>query len=199
MTFQQELSSWFSLNHPTVAEPPQIGSKAPETPKIQPAQGRPAVITFLRHCGCPWAEKTFLNIREIAGDHRDIDFIAVSHSDQESTDNWLKALPQAGSEPANVKVVVDAEVEAYAAWGLGPASWAHVLSPWQLWNVYKLGQTEQIWNRPTESGSRWQMSGSYAVDAEHIVRWGRPMNRADEVPDFGEAVECALGRAESKL
>lgn len=161
--------------------------------------GRPAVITFLRHCGCPWAEKTFLNLRQIAGDYRDIDFIAVSHSDQNATDNWLKSLPQAGSEPSNLKVIVDDKSEMYAAWGLGPAGWVHVLSPWQLWNVYKVGKEEGIWNRPTESGSRWQMSGSYAVDKDHVVQWGGPMGRADEVPDFAVAVEAVKGKSESKL
>ena len=81
-------------------------------------------------------------MREAAKSHKDIDFIAVSHSDQESTDNWMKALPQSGSETSNLKVVVDDKVEIYQAWGLGAASFFHVLSPFQLWNVYKVNSLQ---------------------------------------------------------
>src|SRR4051812_49230502 len=119
MTFQQELSSWFAPRdpHPT-PPPPQIGSRAPSTPKI-PLSSAPLIITFLRHCGCPFAEKTFLNLRETARAHRAITFLAVSHSSQTATDAWLASLPQAGSETDNLKVVVDEGREAYRAWGLG--------------------------------------------------------------------------------
>src|ERR1700761_8280644 len=131
MTFQQELTSWFSPSRPPVSELPKIGDRAPTNPKLQLTSGRGTVVAFLRHCGCPWAEKTYLNLRDIAKERSDLDFIAVSHSDDSSTNNWLKALPQAGSEPANLRMVVDEKLEVYAAWGLGPAGWIHVLSPWQ--------------------------------------------------------------------
>lgn len=159
------------------------------------------MITFLRHCGCPFAEKAFLNLREIANKSHDIDFIAVSHSDESSTNTWLKSLPQSGSEPSNLRVIVDDKVEIYAAWGLGPSNYAHVLDPRSMYSVWKLGRNEGIWNRPTESGSRWQTAGSYAVDGDQIVRWGGPTQRADEIPDFARAVESlqSSGRAESKL
>lgn len=64
-----------------------------------------------------------------------------------------------------------------------------MLNPWSMWNVYVLGREEEIWNRPTESGSRWQTAGSWAVDGEGTVRWGGVAGSADEVRDFGEAVE----------
>ena len=189
MTFQQEISSWWSLKGPQLAEAPKIGSKAPDSPKLQLQEGTPAVITFLRHCGCPFAEKTFLNLREVAKDQKDIDFIAVSHSEESSTNAWLKSLPQAGSEPSNLRVMVDHAVEIYAAWGLGPSSYAHVLDPRSLYSVWKLGRDEGIWNRPTESGSRWQTAGTFSVDANGILRWGGPTQRADEIPDFEKAVQ----------
>ncbi len=68
----------------------------------------------------------------------------------------------------------------------------HVLNPWSLYSVYKLGKTEGIWNRPTESGNRWQTAGGWAVDGKGIVRLGGVAKTADEVPDFGEAMK-ALG------
>lgn len=72
-----------------------------------------------------------------------------------------------------MQVIIDSEWEIYAQWGLGVSSFWHVLSPWSMWSVYKLGKEEGIWNRSTESGSRWQTSGSFAIDKEGMVAWGR--------------------------
>ena len=90
-------------------------------------------------------------------------------------------------------VVVDEERKIYTAWGLGVAGWGHVLNPTGLWNAYKLGKDEGIWNRPTESGSRWQMSGSFGVDANGIVKWGQAAPSADWVPDFEETASAVRG------
>ena len=196
MSLKQELSSWIAPKAPETAQPPSIGSKAPDTPKLQLQPGRPAVIAFLRHCGCPFAEKTFLELREAAKAHKPVDFVAVSHSSEAATQAWLAALPQAGSEPRNLRVVVDESVEVYAAWGLGPSSYAHVLSPGSLYEVWRLGSEEGIWNRPTESGSRWQTGGFWAVDAGGVVRWGRAAERADDVPGFGEGARAVAGEGE---
>jgi hypothetical protein len=195
MTFQQELASWFAPKGSPATETPSMGFEAPQSPKLE-LSCNPTIITFLRHCGCPFAEKTFLNLREIAKSHRSTDFIAVSHSSNEATQTWLKSLPQHGSEPDNLRVVVDESREIYSAWGLGVSGYAHVLSPASMYQVWKLGREHNIWNRPTESGSRWQTSGSFAVDADGIVRWGGPASRADDVPTFKEAVTALEGNAE---
>lgn len=202
MTFQQELSSWFSPSSPEVANvPPSVGGKAPETAKLQVGGGSPTIVAFLRHCGCPFAEKTFLNLRDVAKGHRDINFVAVSHSSEEATNSWLRTLPQAGTEPSNLRIVVDEQLELYGAWGLGASGYAHVLSPGSMYSVWKLGRAEGIWNRPTESGSRWQTSGYFAVDGKGVVRWGGPAQRADDIPDFEQAVQAVAGdsRSEAKL
>jgi hypothetical protein len=191
MTLQQELSSWFApRDDKTIPDPPAVGSKAPSTSKIQLSLA-PLVVTFLRHCGCPFAEKTFLNLREVARGHRDTTFLAISHSSQTATDSWLASLPQAGSEPDNLQVIVDEGREAYTAWGLGVSGYSHVLSPGGLYGVWKLGREEGIWNRPTESGSRWQTAGSFGVDGTGVVRWVRVAERADEIPDLEEAAVAA--------
>lgn len=52
-----------------------------------------------------------------------------------------------------------------------------------------MGKKEGIWSRPTESGTRWQMSGSWAVDGKGVVRWGRLAKGADDVMDFSEGVK----------
>ncbi|KAI4210455.1 MAG: hypothetical protein LQ351_006681 [Letrouitia transgressa] len=188
MTLRQELSSWLSPTLITTQLAPLVGSKVPSTPNpaFPDLNGQPTIFTFLRHCGCPFAEKTFLRFRSAAFAHPNIQFIAISHSSQPSTNRWVEAV--GGTGP--VQVIVDPTRGAYAQWGLGVSSFWHVLNPWGLWNVYKLGKEENIWNRPTESGSRWQTSGSFAVDRKGIVRWGREAPSADWVPDFEEAVQA---------
>ncbi|KAJ7698946.1 hypothetical protein B0H17DRAFT_1006385 [Mycena rosella] len=186
MTFKQELSS-FRVPKAKATQPvPEIGSKAPSSPHLPmpSADGRPTVVTFLRHCGCPFAERTFRALRATAAHTPAVRFVAVSHSDRGATDRWLAAL--GGASP--VEIVVDAARDEFARWGLGLSSLGHFLSPAGLWAAYRLGKTDGIWNRPTESGNRWQVSGSFAVDGGGTVRWGGAMRRADEVPDFEEAV-----------
>jgi len=187
MTFQQELTSWRSPKAIKTSDPPAVGSQAPSTPKLSfPAKdGKPTVITFLRHCGCPFAEKTFQQLINASNKHPEINFIAVSHSDQEATDKWLVSV---GGQ-WEINVIVDYDRELYAQWGLGVSSAWHVLNPWSMYSVYTLGKKEGIWNKPTESGSRWQTSGSFAVDKDGVVRWVKVAKAADEIPDFAEAMK----------
>lgn len=137
------------------------------------------------------AEAAFLALRTAAAQHPDINFVAVSHSDQQSTDKWLEAVGGPGEGPSSsVNVVVDAERRVYAQWGLGTVSWGHLLSPSGLVGVWKLGREQRIWNRPTESGTRWQSSGNWAVDGEGYVRWGGAAARADDVIDVVAAISA---------
>ncbi|KAJ7180925.1 hypothetical protein C8R46DRAFT_985991 [Mycena filopes] len=188
MTLGQELRSFWppAGNDPQPA--PAIGVKAPSSDRllIPSADGRPIVITFLRHCGCPFAEKTFKAIRAAAEHHPHIRFIAVSHSEQGATDRWVDAL---GGSENSLEIVVDTDRKIFAQWGLGVSSFGHFMSPVGMWAAYRLGKEEGIWNRPTESGNRWQMAGSFAVDEEGILRWGRAMRSAAEIPNFEEGVE----------
>lgn len=55
--------------------------------------------------------------------------------------------------------------------------------------VFRLGREQNIWNRPTESGSRWQTSGVYAVDAAGTVRYSHPSQTTDDLGDFEEALK----------
>lgn len=116
----------------------------------------------------------------------------MSHSDQAATDRWLAALPEPSknSQP-NLQVIVDAEREAYAAWGLGTSSLWHVLG--SIPRVSKLAQEEGIRVRSTESGNRWQTAGNFGIDGQGIVRWSRKDERADDMPDFKQGVEAVLG------
>ncbi|KAF2639991.1 hypothetical protein P280DRAFT_469727 [Massarina eburnea CBS 473.64] len=193
MSWQTELSSWMFPSYLATSDPPAVGSKAPSSPQfVMPAtDGKPTIVTFLRHCGCPFAEKTYLSLRAAASQHPDVHCIAISHSDAPSTDRWLQSLSDSSQDSA-VNMVVDDERRIYAAWGLGVSSFWHVLNPWSLYSVYALGKQDNIWNRPTESGTRWQSAGSFAVAGDGTVKWSKPNVSADDVPDFEEALK-ALG------
>lgn len=91
-----------------------------------------------------------------------------------------------------VKVVIDEGRDLYAAWGLGLSSYWHALSPWAMYSAIRLGKDEGIWNRTTESGTRWQTSGVFAVDAAGVVQWSHVAKSADDVPNFDEVIK-ALG------
>ena len=208
-----ELQSWAFPSSLEVGELPAIGQRAPQHEKLQiPEDGKSTILTFLRHCGCPCivitpsfetafdqsvvvAEKTFLSMRDVASTHSDIHFIAVSHSGGPSTNHWVREIGGAG----NISVVIDPERESYAAWGLGVSSFWHVLNPWSLYSVYILGKKDGIWNRPTESGTRWQSSGSFGIDREGLVRWSKPSKSADEIPNFLEGIEATGGMADKPI
>lgn len=132
------------------------------------------------------AEKTFQQLRKEAGKHPEVNFVAVSHSDEGATKKWLDSVGGA----LDVKVIVDSERELYAKWGLGVSSAWHVLNPWSMYSVYTTGKQDNIWNRPTESGSRWQTSGSFAVDGKGVVTWSKVAKAADDIPDFQDALKA---------
>jgi hypothetical protein len=97
----------------------------------------------------------------------------------------------------NVQIIVDEARAMYAVFGLGVSSWWHVLNPWSMANVFKMGREENIWNRPTESGSRWQTAGVFAVDASGIVQYSHPAQTTDDLGDLQTAL--ASIRSVSKL
>ena len=73
---------------------------------------------------------------------------------------------------------------------MGTSSFWHVLG--SIPSVSKLGKEDGINVRPTESGNRWQTAGSFAVDGQGTVIWSRKDERADDMPDFKEAVDAVL-------
>ncbi|KAJ5999939.1 hypothetical protein N7481_000348 [Penicillium waksmanii] len=198
MTISQELSSFFSPSHVETSPAPEIGAKAPSCPELPfPADnGKPTIISFLRHCGCPVTEAAFLKMRTASAQHPDINFITVSHSDQQSTEKWLNAVGGSGSgsgDGSSVTMVVDADRQIYAKWGLGIVSWGHLWNLAGLASIWKMGREDGIWQRPTESGNRWQSAGSWAVDAEGYVRWGRAAVRVDDMVDIDAAIGALRG------
>ncbi|KAF3905479.1 hypothetical protein ABW20_dc0107162 [Dactylellina cionopaga] len=198
-TLKSEMASFSNpAEQPEVAAAIKVGDHFPESdqlPQLEHPDGRPVIITFLRHCGCPFAEKTFQALRAKADANQDIHFIAVSHSNQEDTDEWVVSVGGTG----DVDVVVDPHRTLYAKWGLGFGSYWANIGPMTLWKALKLGQEELIYNRPTKSGYRWQTAGSFAIDGDDgkTVRWVHVSQNAADVANFEDAMR-AVGKLKER-
>ncbi|KIL84709.1 hypothetical protein FAVG1_11936 [Fusarium avenaceum] len=170
--FWKELDSWKTPAAKEVGPTVEVGSKAPWAQQLRLPDGKP----------------TLLSLADLSDKVPNVHCVAISHSSEEATDKWL---PQVGGT-WNVDVVIDEERNLYANWGLGISSTWHAVNPLTLWNVFNLGKNEGIWNRPTESGSRWQTSGAFAVDRDGTIRWAQVARTADDLPDLKAAI-TALG------
>jgi hypothetical protein len=167
------------------AEPPALGDRAPALPDPGLVGGRSAVIAFLRHTGCPFAEATMIALRDMPGE---LDRVAISHAPPDATARWCEAVGGCGK----VRVLGDPGRESYAAWGLGRSSLAHFMGRRSLSEVGRLAG-RGIRNRHPD-GTRWQQAGTFAVDARGIVRWRHIPGHAGELPDLADAAEAALVR-----
>jgi hypothetical protein len=170
----------------SVAAVPAVGDPAPGLPVE--LGGRPSVVLFLRHVGCPFAEATFLRAREAADAHPGTRWIAVSHGADDQTRRWCEAV--AGG-PGPVEVVVDEDRAVYAAWGLGRTSLGHFLGRRSLGEAVRLAR-EGIRNRHP-SGTRWQSAGTFGVGADGTVRYVHVPEHAGDLPDPGTAAGAAMG------
>ena len=141
------------------ASPPKPGEAARELPEPGLEPDRPAVVAFLRHTGCPFAEATARALREAAA-AQPIAWVAVSHASTAATARWRDAI--GGLD--GVSVLIDPERIHYATWGLGRTSLTHFMGRRSLAEVARLAR-HGIRNRHPD-GTRWQGAGTFAVDGE---------------------------------
>ena len=102
-------------NAVAIAALPEVGRKAPAEP---PTSGWPTLLIFLRHPGCPFAEATLRQLRQLAAERRDVNCVAVAHGQPEPGRKWCQAIGGIGS----VRWIEDPERKLYGAWGLGLTS-----------------------------------------------------------------------------
>lgn len=171
--------------HPTAA-PPDLGAKVPELPALRPQ--RPAVVAFLRHVGCPFAEATVREMAALVSAHPALDFIAVTHSGEEPSRRWCDAFGGA----AGVQLVADPERAHYAAWGVGLSDRHHFAGKESLAAVWRL-LDRGIHNR-WASGTRWQAAATFAVDRAGLLRWRHQPAHAGDLPPLDDAI-AALSEA----
>jgi hypothetical protein len=166
---------------------PEIGEPARRLPPPGVETAKPAVVAFLRHTGCPFAEATMHALREAASEQPEIEWIAVSHAGAQPTQAWCEAVGGRGG----VHVLLDPERVFYGAWGLGRTSLGHFMGLRSLSEVKRLASSG-IRNRHPH-GTRWQRAGTFAVDTDGIVRWRHVPEHAGELPDL-EAAAAALAK-----
>ena len=161
--------------------PPQPGDHAPSLP-VALGDGRPAIVAFLRHTGCPFAELTVRMLRDAALRSPQVQWIAISHAPEEATERWSRAVGAEG-----VRIASDPSRRAYADWGLGSTSLGHFLGRRSLVAVGGLAR-RGIRNRHPH-GTRWQSAGTFALDDRAIVRWRHLPAHAGDLPDLASALK----------
>jgi hypothetical protein len=166
---------------PPLAQAPAPGDSAPPLP-VALERGRPAVVAFLRHTGCPFAEQTLRLMREAAAGAPEVQWVAISHAPGQPTSRWCEAIGGAGA----VQLASDPSRSAYAAWGLGRTGLGHFLGRRSLAAVGELARRGVRNRHPT--GTRWQSAGAFALDRDGVIRWRLVPAHAGEVPDFASAV-----------
>ena len=162
---------------------PRLGDRAAELP-VELEDGRPAIVAFLRHTGCPFAEATMAMLRETAPRHPEVQWLAISHAPPKATERWCRAIGGADG----VRLASDPSRHAYADWGLGRTSFGHFLGRRSLSAVAGLAR-RGVRNRHPH-GTRWQSAGTFALDGQAIVRWRQIPAHAGELPDLDEALRA---------
>ena len=167
------------------AAPPELGARVPELPGLVP--GRPAVVAFLRHVGCPFAEATARQMAALATERPGVDFVAVTHSPETPSQRWCESFGGAGG----VHLVADPDRARYAAWGVGLSDRRHFAGPESLGALRRL-LDEGIHNR-WASGNRWQAAATFAVDPAGVLRWRHVPRHAGDLPPLGDAIAALVG------
>jgi hypothetical protein len=167
------------------AAPLALGARVPELPARR--AGRPAVVAFLRHVGCPFAEATVRQMAALAAAHPALDFLAVTHSSEAPSRSWCDAFGGA----AGVQIVPDPDRALYAAWGVGLSDRQHFAGAQSLSALRRL-LDEGIHNR-WASGNRWQAAATFAVDSAGVLRWRHAPRHAGDLPPLDDAIAALVG------
>ena len=81
------------FSSPTVSPFPEINDLAPgPLGPVDLSQGSngPALVAFVRHCGCPFAEKEVRLLAEESKRNKELHVVIVQHSAKEVTEQWFK-------------------------------------------------------------------------------------------------------------
>ncbi|THY30046.1 hypothetical protein D6D01_03361 [Aureobasidium pullulans] len=189
------IKSIIPQSSPSVAALPEIGEQAPAkvgSVDLKSGGGRPTLVAFVRHCGCPFAEKEVQLLGAESRKNEKLHVVIVQHSDEATTQQWFvdiggkKAFP----DSQRYTLVADPERKAYAAWGVGSLGWAGMVNGGVMEALKSLKESDGIDLRPTGVGSyRWQNSGGFAVDSAGKVRWRKIAKDSSDMCDYSEAAK----------
>ena len=175
-----------------LSAPLQPGDSAPYLAVMEPDRPR-YLVAFLRHVGCPFAEATVRQLRRLAGQYPEVQCILVSHGDGAVRARWLEKV--GGAE--GLTVVDDPERGLYGAFGVGYAGAGHFLGLRSLLGVVGLW-FKGVRNR-NASGTRWQKSATFLLDASRTVLWSHTAAHAADVPHLAPVLERFKGESSSMM
>jgi len=185
-----------SFSGPIVSPLPDISGHAPSSlgPITFPT-GNPVLVAFVRHCGCPFAEKEIHLLATETKKNSTIHVVIVQHSELSVTQDWFDSLSGPSLFPSSDRytLVADPERELYARWGIGLLGWGGMVNADVMKALNEQKTKEGIDMRPTGKGSyRWQNSGGFAVDRDGRVRWRKVAKDSSDVCDYKEAARTIV-------
>ena len=167
-----------------VGAEPAIGDRLPSAEAFR-CERPLRCIAFLRHVGCPFAEKTVRELRDLGASDARLQVFFVGHGDRGTTVKWLAEIGGA----AAATWVDDPKRRLYGNCGLGFSRAAHFLGRASLTRALAL-RRDGIRNR-SASGTRWQKAGTFLVDRGGRILWKHVPATADELPDPGQILLAA--------
>ncbi|CAC9887865.1 unnamed protein product, partial [Aureobasidium pullulans] len=184
------IKSIIPQSSPSVAALPEVGEQAPAkvgSVDLKSGGGRPTLLAFVRHCGCPFAEKEVQLLGAESRKNEKLHVVIVQHSDEATTQQCgKKAFP----DSKRYTLIADPERKAYAAWGVGSLGWGGMVNGGVMEALKSLKESDGIDLRPTGVGSyRWQNSGGFAVDSAGTIRWRKIANDSSDMCDYSEAAK----------
>ena len=112
-----------------------------------------SLLVFVRHTGCPFAERDIKRARAWAAENPEVQVIVVTHGDEGLRDTWVADI--GGAE--GLTLYHDPERCLYGQAGLGFSAASHFMGFPSLLGVMRLWR-EGTRNR-SASGTRWQRAG----------------------------------------
>ncbi|GAB7357805.1 hypothetical protein MBLNU459_g0619t2 [Dothideomycetes sp. NU459] len=80
---------------PSTAALPSVGDPAPSIIKslnLPQGTGKPTLVAFVRHCGCPFAEKEVKLLGEETRKNEQLHVVIVQHSEDKETQEWFERI-----------------------------------------------------------------------------------------------------------
>lgn len=201
-----DVKSFFTSPPSSLQQTPKVGSQAPTDTALTflLSTPKPAIVTFLRHLGCPFCEKSTRIVLDLAreGSGEQVEWYLISHATKEQDDEWFSTVlanhkPEPLSScPPNVHLVADPERTLYSKWGVGFLSSFWQIISWDgIQKLQKLGKEDGIYNTYTHgSGGRWQNHATFGVDEGGKVGWVHVGKDAADVSDYASARDSVLGK-----
>ncbi|HOM17421.1 MAG TPA: peroxiredoxin-like family protein [Thermoguttaceae bacterium] len=175
-------------------QPADVGQQAPDV-LVRDTEGQevrlstlwkdhPAVLFFLRHLGCPCTGEQAAAIQQDAPRFQAAGarVAAITLGPAEAAAKLFTP------SEASVLILVDAEQQAYQAYGLGRGGFWQLAGP-PVWSTALKAILRGRVGRP--SGDVRQLAGAFLVDRQGVIRYAHRASHSADFPDH-EAILAEL-------